>query len=220
MGEDDGNEEKLPGQKTDQGLFIPPMLSGPVSDRPLDDATRQLFGAHLEFLSRNRTRLPEAGERGTLFAFRCGKSFVVTELSKEYGSLDSGGPLELVDFDPITGRTLSVGKGRTPASSPIIWWGFKMFVRTNFALLLLSNPPKKTPQQPSMPYGVGLAGKGRRYSIWQLSEMNFPTGPMIDAFTTGKPSTPEDPACNLDETEVEFSDGTLHLVNRMERFMK
>lgn len=210
---DDGKASRTP--LPDEGLYIPPMMSRCVADRPLDESTREFFRENISFLTSGRDRLPEVNERDVLFAFRRERGFIAASLSKDYERTEGSAPLELVDFDPVSGRSLSVGKGTMPLSVPIIWWGFKLFVRTNFALLLVGRPPKKESVEP-VKTGYGFGRGSRLHSILSLSEMRFPMGPMIDVFTSGKPGTPDEPACNLDTTTVEFSDGVLYLARNRE----
>ena len=214
----------------DEGLYVPPMGGIRVSGKPLEEGMREKFTEFIDILTKRIGELESAPDHSIIFAFNVGKGFVVTPRFKKHDELDPFTAIEVIDYDPSTRRTLSIGKRETPRETPLIWWGFRLFNKTNFGLLLLSENKeereierREVGSKQKLPRGVWHeTADGRRVpGIGELVNLKFPPETVMNIIA----SCSDDMAkrtrlCEEDFREVEFADGKLILSKEISGFFE
>jgi len=225
-----GNEEKRterPPPQPDRGLYVPPMSSLRVSGKPLDEGMREKY---TEFIDQLITRIEKnetLPNHSFVFAFRVGKGFIVTPRFMKREELDALSAIEVVDHDPSTGRTLTLGTQETPNEAPLIWWGFRLYGRTNFGLLFLGGiddgkgelKKGEIKNVDELPNGIWHENSdGRRMpGIKELVDTRFPPEAVMKIIADcSDDKNSETPLCREDRSEIEFADGRLVLSRNME----
>ncbi len=198
-----------------EGLHIPSFLRMNVSERPVDESTKERIEGYIATLDRAGCCTTSTSGNRVIFAFRQGKSFFIMPLMKADKAAIIQGAAEIVEYDPSTGRLLGVGKSGAPPEAPLIWWAFKIFSRTNFALMEIRSGDA------SGKTGPGKRNHGSRHpdSIWISTEtggripvmdniikLNFPSGPIMELFSRTSRDDSWGPPGNQSEVEIDFSD--------------
>lgn len=198
-----------------EGLHIHSPLRMNVSGRAVDESTKERIEGYIAILDRAACRPAGTSGNRVIFAFRQGKSFFIMPLSSGDKAAIIRGAAEIVEYDPSTGRLLGVGESGAPPEAPLIWWAFKIFSRTNFALMKIRSEDESGKTEP------GKRNQGSRHpdSIWistdtgeripvmdNIIKLNFPSGPIMDLFSRTARDVSREPPGNLSEVEIDFSD--------------
>ena len=225
-----GNEEKRtegPPPQPDRGLYVPPMSGLRVSGKPLEEGMREKFMKFIDQVTKRTDEIEKALDRRFVFAFRVGKGFIVTPRFRKREDLDALSAIEVVDHDPSTGRTLTIGMQETPDEAPLIWWGFRLYERTNFGLLFLGGiddgkgelKKGEIRNMDELPNGIWRENSdGRRVpGIKELVDTRFPPEAVMKIIADrSDDKNSETPLCREDRREIEFADGRLVLSRNME----
>jgi len=220
--EKESKDRRIPSPS--EGLHIPSSLRMNVSERPVDESTKERIEGYIAALDRAGCCPVGTSDNRAIFAFRQGKSFFIMPLMKADKAAIIQGAAEIVDYDPSTGRLLGVGKSGPPSEAPLIWWAFKIFLRTNFALMEIRSEDAAGKTEP----GKQNHGSRRPDSIWVSTEtderipvmcnilkLNFPSGPILDLFSRTAKNNSLEPPGNQIEVDIYFSDCRLRMSEDM-----
>jgi len=196
------------------GLEIPPAGSIRVSSKPLEEGMREKYKIFAERVYPKLMQMESTAGAQTILALRCGRRFLCTSDSGKGGDHEAGMAIEIVDYDPTTRRILSIGKAAVPTETPLIWWGFNLYKKTNYALLTLERGDKKENKGGRIEGIWHLDEEGSRLAVIRvIKKLHFPVKVMMDIFTDCKEQqNPSDMARN----EIDFFDGKLILGETIE----
>ena len=199
---------------TREGLNIPPAGNIRVSAKPLEEGMKEKYRLFLDKAKPELKRIESKEDALTVLAYRCGTHFLCTTGSITGKNHEAGSAIEIVDYDPTTRRILSIGKSLVPAEMPLIWWGFRLYERTNFALLILERGDEQEKRVDRIEGIWHLDDGGNRLAgIKDLMGLHFPCNLIMDIFTDhSKQKNPSEMALN----KIDFWDGRLILGETIE----
>ena len=191
------------------GLDIPPAGSIRVSAKPLEVGMREKYKMFAERAIPGLKRMKSTGDAQTVLAMRCGTHFLCTTGSITGKEHEAGMAIEIIDYDPTTRRILSIGKASVPAETPLIWWGFRLYRRANFALLILERGDEHDRIIDRMEGIWHLDDHGNRLAgIRELGKLHFPCNVTMDIL--GEDDRQDNPS-DMARKNIDFWDGRLIL---------
>jgi hypothetical protein len=185
-----------------------------VSSKPLEVGMREKYKMFVGHAKPGLKRIESTGDEVTVLALRCGSHFLCTTGSITGENHEADMALEIVDYDPTTRRILSIGKGTAPGQTPLIWWGFRLYNRTNFALLILDQVGECVKKVDRIEGIWHLDNDGNKLAgMKELKGLNYPSKVILDIFTDcEKQGNPSD----MTRNEIDFWDGRLILGETIE----